>query len=78
MRTPAARPPASFRSAALHDFGSGLLPVVAIEQLDRQEAAEPDRIESSHQFVERGDAVAGVDAVRIVDLRARRRCPGSR
>jgi hypothetical protein len=49
-----------------------VLPVLRIEQLDGEEAAEIDRGQGSHQLVERGDAVTRVDTVRIVDLRARR------
>src|SRR6266487_4458541 len=53
--------------------GEGVLvPVVAVEQLQRQHAAEADGPQVAEDVLERGDAVAGVDALGVADLGARR------
>ena len=48
-----------------------LLPVFAIEKFERQHAAEAEAAEFAQQVGQRGDAVAGVDAVFVADRFAR-------
>src|SRR5437868_2504400 len=45
-----------------------LLPVIRIEQLERKHAAEPDLSQLAQYELQRGDAVAGVDARRVGNL----------
>src|SRR5260370_14324129 len=47
-----------------------LLPVVAIEELERQEAAEAGQAQIAEDFLQRRHAVTGIDTMRIADRRA--------
>jgi hypothetical protein len=48
------------------------LPVVAVEQLEREKPAEPDGPQEPHQLAERGDTVAWEHAVGVGDRGAGR------
>ena len=68
-------PPPSSSPAPCGRLGV-LLPVVRVEQLQRQRAAEAGGEQVVEDLRQRGDAVAGIDAVGVVDRLARRRRPG--
>src|SRR5262249_47685623 len=63
-----------FFEAGAGDYQGVFLPVVAIEQLERQNAAIADRHEVLEDLLERSDAVAGEDPEGVGDVVASRGC----
>src|SRR6185369_2777892 len=56
----------------LRDRDRILLPVLLVEELDREVAGEADRLQVAEERRQRRDAVARIDAVLVLDRLARR------